>query len=103
MRETDAIVEHILDVFQESGVAQVSGYAPFRFVGRAAESVIVERQNGNEARIPLSILRRAVEAVRKDHSVYKGGPSRLREHGITHVTSPTWALIRLLPLSELTE
>lgn len=40
-------------------------------------------------------------AIRKDNSVYIGGPGRLREVGITHINSPTWALVRLVPLNKL--
>jgi hypothetical protein len=101
MRDADQVVEEIIGVLREKGLAQVPGYAPFRYLRRNGAAVFVERRNGNEAKILASVLRRAVEAVREDETIYVGGPSRLREYGITHVTSPTWALLRLLPLNAI--
>lgn len=101
MRSCDAVIEDIVHALREERVAQVPGYAAFRFLRLAGESILVERQNGNEARIPFSVIRQAIDAVRKDHTVYIGGPGRLRECGITHINSPTWALIRLLPLNKI--
>ncbi len=103
MRDLDAVIEDILRALRKERVAQVPGYAPFRYLRRAGESILLERQNGHETRVPSSVLRRAIEAVRKDHSIYIAGPGRLREYGITHVNSPTWALLRLVPLNKLIE
>jgi hypothetical protein len=102
-RSCDAVIEDILATLREHRIARVPGYAPFRYRGTAGASIRVERQNGNEARIPFSILARAIEAVRADPTVYLGGPARLREFGITHINSPTFALIRVLPLNKIIE
>jgi hypothetical protein len=103
MRSSNAVIEDIVRTLREVRVAQVLGYAAFRFLRRSGESLLVQRQNGNEARIPFSVIRKAIDAVREDHTLYIGGPGRLRECGITHVNSPTWALIRLLPLNRIIE
>lgn len=101
MRTTDVVVEDIVRAFRKERIAQVPGYAPFAWLRRTDEAILVERQNGKEARISFSVLRLAIEAVREDQTVYLGGPGRLRECGITHVNSPTWALLRLLPLNKI--
>jgi hypothetical protein len=41
--------------------------------------------------------------VRDDPTVYVGGPGRLREHDISHVGSPIWSMLRLLPLNAIVE
>lgn len=100
-RTLETVVSEIVQEFEARGIAQAPGYKAFRFVRTTPGSVIVLRENGNEAVVPRVDIERAIEHVRLDNSVYVDGPSRLREAGVTHVTSPTWALLRLLPLNGL--
>lgn len=97
---SDVVVDIVL-ALEKSNVAQVPGYKAFRFVRESPASVVLEREGGTEAIVPKSDLELAVESIRRDHSIYIEGPGRLRECGITHVTSPVWALVRMLPLNEL--
>jgi len=100
MRSDDAVIDDIIRTFEAKGMCS-SRHRNFRFLRRTSESVIVERENGNEVRIPFAVLRTAIDAIRSDHTIYSGGPNRLRECGITHINSPTWALVRLLTLDRL--
>lgn len=102
MPDQDAIINCIIDAVQQAGVAQVPGYVAFKFVCLSGTTVVLRRRNGKTVRIPLSTLRIAVSAVVEDPTVYSGGPSRLREFGITHINSPTWALLHMLPLVSFT-
>jgi len=100
-RPTTQVVEDIIRVAGIKGIAQVPGYKAFRFVRTTDGAVIVSRESGTEAVVPRSTLETAIEFVRENHNAYTGGPALLRQTGITHVTSPTWALIRLLSLHDL--
>ena len=101
MRNVDDVVQEVLGDFESAGYAEVPGYARFGFHKRTDSRVVVMRRNGNTAAVPNRILAKAIEAVRKDQSVYRDGPSRLREFGITHIESPTWAILHAVPLSKL--
>jgi hypothetical protein len=91
----------ILHSLERHQFAQVAGYNKFGFVKRGESHVVVSRENGKDTRIPFSKIAESVSAVRRDPKVYSEGPSRLRQHGITHITSPLWALLHLLTLEEL--
>lgn len=99
--DIDVLINQIIATLQETKVAQVPGYVRFKYDKITDSSIILIRENGNEAKIPFSTLYKAIEAVREDASVYNGGPNKLREHGITHINSPTWALLHLVPFNEL--
>ncbi len=89
--------------FKEKKIAQVEGYKRFEYVKETNNAVIVRRENGNEARVPKETLERAIEAVQNEPQVYNEGPSRLRNFGITYVTSPVWAILHIAKLSEYFE
>jgi TDG/mug DNA glycosylase family protein len=101
MRPVDEVVKEIVQRFKQRGVAQVPGYNAFGYVRETANAVIVSREAGKDTTIPFSKIATGVEAVRIDSSVYGGGPSTLRKHGMTHVNSPVWALLHMLSLEEL--
>jgi len=100
--QTSQIIRQIVKRFQQQGYAQVPGYNRFDYVGKGESYVIISRENGNDTKIPFSKLAESIEAVRKDFRVYSEGPSKLRQYGITHITSPLWALLHLCTLEELT-
>ena len=101
MRDHTAVIEDIVNVVSREGRAQVPGYVPFKFSGLAGHAIVLTRRNGNEVMVPYATLEKAISAVRTDQTVYLGGPNRLREFSITHINSPTWSLIRLLPFNKL--
>ncbi|MDD9858492.1 MAG: hypothetical protein OXU96_10700 [Gammaproteobacteria bacterium] len=103
-KDTELVVRAIRDAAREKIDIGVPDYAPFVCVDETENTVIIRRQNGNTVSIPDKTIIKAIEAVRCDHWVYCAGPGALREAaGITHVTSPTWALIRCVPLNALIE
>ena len=79
----------------------VPGRVRFKFVRETPRAIILERRNGKTATIGKAKLAAALEGVRADHRLYIGGPGALREVGITHINSPIYALLRLLPLNRL--
>ena len=100
MASSQALLQNILQTFRAKGYAQVPGYNKFGYIRETGNAVIVSREAGQDTRIPFDKIVEAIEAVRKDSKVYTEGPSALRAHGITHITSPLWALVNLLPQSE---
>ncbi len=82
---------------------QVEWYKRFGYVRETPNAVVVSRENGQPTPIPHTKIAQAVEAVRSDPTVYDAGPSFLRDHGITHLNSPLWALLHLLTPAELAE
>ncbi len=100
MRDISELVQLIKNRFESSGFAQVEGYYRFGFVRVTNVSIIVLREKGTEAKIPLTKIGVALTAVREDRAVYSNGPNSLRKYGVTHVNSPVWALIHLLSLDE---
>ena len=103
MKTTDELVRRIVEEFKAKGYAQVEGYYRFGFVEERLGAVVVSRQTGRDTTIRYRKIAEAVEAVRSEPAVYNAGPSSLRAHGIKFIDSPLWALLALLPLSELTE
>jgi len=99
-----AINEVVDDIFSAAETVKsfcVPGYTSFEFVSNATEQIRLRRAKGTETSVSRMKLYKAIEAIRSDHSRYIRGPSGLREVGITHVTPPVWALIRLVPLNDL--
>ena len=78
--------------------------ARFSYVEENDGTVVVTRHGtGKEAKIGKSQLAAAVRAIRGDQGLYVAGPGALQKLGITHVSSPIYALLRLLPLNKLIE
>ncbi|MDD9822462.1 MAG: hypothetical protein OXU98_06220 [Gammaproteobacteria bacterium] len=103
-KDTELVVRAIRDAAKEKIDIGVPGYAPFKYVDETGNAVIIRRQNGNTVSIPDKTITKAIDAIRNDNSVYCAGPGALRNAAdITHVTSPTWALIRCVPLNALIE
>jgi len=105
MKSIDEVTDKIFANTRELGeIRGAPGYKKFDYIRETSSAVLLRRENGNETRVSRSVLARAIEAVRRDHSLHGKGPKALREaSGITHVTSPTWALLRSVPLPCLTE
>jgi hypothetical protein len=103
MKPAKAVVEAVIAAAEAEGEFGVPGYVRFTYLKQTSSEVIVRRRNGNEARIPKATLAAALEGVRAKHALYIAGPDALREVGITHVNSPVFALLRLLPLNKLIE
>jgi hypothetical protein len=99
---TNELLINVIDKrFREKGFAQVSGYNKFVYVGKTDNYFIVGREKGTNAKISISKINAALEAVKIDHSVYSAGPNSLRRFGITHINSPIWAMLHLLTIDEI--
>ncbi|MEX2633677.1 MAG: hypothetical protein WD267_06565 [Balneolales bacterium] len=98
--ETLVILETILQIFREDGYTHVQGYNRFGYIKETNSSVIVSRQDGQDTSIAFDKIKLAIDAVKIDRSIYHNGPSSLRNFGITHINSPIWSLLRLVPLSD---
>lgn len=78
--------------------------ARFSYVEETAGTVIVTRHGtGKQATVGKQQIAGALKAVRGNHRLYVDGPGALQKVGISHVTSPIYALLRLLPLNKLIE
>jgi len=103
MASSSEILDRILNKFKEQGYSQVPGYYRFGYIRETNSAVIVSRETGQDTPIPKSKIEEAINAVKNDPSVYDSGPSNLRKHGITHINSPLWSLLHLVPLNEITD
>ena len=101
MRTPQQVREELINRFSHQKRAQVINYNSFGFIKTTDTAVYVTREKGKDTRIGYDDIETAVSAVRKDATVYKNGPGTLRDYGITHVTSPVWAIIHLMTLEEL--
>ena len=101
LNSTRAVAELIFARFETQGFSQVSGYNRFIFNGKKSNSVIVRRENGKDATIPITAIEKGISAVRTDPQVYDDGPNSLRKHGITHINSVIWSLLHLVTVDEI--
>jgi len=101
MSDYDDMVKLIIKRLRKRGFSQVSGYNRFRYMCETEKAIILLREKGTEARIPLAKIAAAIEAVRQEPAIYDKGPSALRKYGITHINSPLWSLLNLLSKAEL--
>ena len=97
---SEVLLQNVLQNFRTRGYAQVTGYNRFGYVSETGNAVVVSRESGTDTPIPFPKIIEAVEAAKRDPKVYTDGPSALRSHGITHITSPLGALLNLLPQSD---
>ena len=90
------ILGRILQRLIDTKKAQADGFKSFKLVHYNKSSIIILREKGTEAVIPFKKLLVGIEAFQSDPSLYDRGPSSLRPFGLTHITSPIYALLHLL-------
>ena len=100
MNDNYTILQKMLEVFRSNGFAQVKGYNRFGYLRETDTAVYVSRETGKDTRVPLDKILLGIEALQDDSNVYSAGPGSLRKYEITRITSPIWAMLHLLPLSE---
>ena len=103
MKDSNSIASELIRRLEARKFAQVDGYNKFGFVKKTSTYVVVSREAGQDTKIPGAKLAEAVEAVRCDHNVYSGGPSKLQKKGLTYISSPLWSILHLMTLAELIE
>lgn len=101
MREAEDIAIQLIERFQAAGKAQVEGYDAFEWASQTEKAIVIRRKNGQTARIPKETVVSAIALVRRSPEVYQRGPNQLQIHGVSHVSSPVWAILHLATLSEL--
>lgn len=97
LMDSRILLGRILQRFEDKGKAKVVGYNEFKYVRETESSVIVLRQNGSRTPIPHARILKGIEYYQKNSESYSMGPSALGKARLTHVTSPIFALLHLLP------
>lgn len=90
------LLGRILQRFEDRGVAGDGKLNSFKYIRETESSVIVQREKRTQAVVPHKKILYAIEYYKRNQSAYSKGPAELRKAGITHVTSPIYALIHLL-------
>jgi hypothetical protein len=96
--DSKIILGRILQRFIDTEIAQVAGYNQFGFIKLSKNSVVVSRER--DTIVPFSKIIIGIETYQKAPDLYEKGPTVLRAVGITHVTSPVFALLHLLLKSD---
>ena len=101
------IVEEIIERFGEEESAQ-GAINQFGFVSDDGENIIVSREQGQNTLISRNEILSAVQAVRGNHELYNGTVTEFRnvlveKYDINRrIYQSLYALIRILPLNEIT-
>ena len=94
--DSKILLGKILQRFYDRKAAQVEGYNSFGYLKETNQSVLVTRQAGADTVIPFEKIIKGIEAYKANPQLYDEGPTALRQFGITHMTSPIWAMLHLL-------
>lgn len=98
--DSKILLGKILQKFKAQKVAQVQGYKSFGYIRETENMVYVTREAGKDTAIPFEKIEVGIRAYKSNPKLYNEGPNKLRDYGITHVTSPIWSLLHLLDISE---
>jgi hypothetical protein len=94
--DSKILLGKILQRFKDKTVAQVDGYNSFGYIRETENSVFVTREAGEDTPIPFGKILTGIDAYKTNNSLFQTTPTALRDFGITHVTSPVFALLHLL-------
>lgn len=100
--ESQIILGRLLQRIIDQGYAQVKGYNRFEYIRHANKSITILRENGNEALVPFQKLLIGIQGYQNTPSDYHLSPTTLRSYGLTHITSPIFAILHLLDQSAYT-
>jgi len=98
--DSKIILGRLLQRFIDEKYAEQEGYNRFGFVQLKNSSVVVSRENGADTPVQFAKIIKGIEAYQQRPELYELGPTALRAVGITHVTSPVFALLHLLQKSD---
>jgi Na+-transporting NADH:ubiquinone oxidoreductase subunit NqrE len=93
---SEIILKNIIAKFKEQGYAQVDGYNKFGYIRATDFTVTVSRQRGKDTPVSYKMLLIAIDGIKAKPELYGATPTHFRALGITHVTSPVFALVHLL-------
>lgn len=94
--DSKILLGKILQRFKDTNKAQVEGYNAFGYIRETRNAVFVTRENGEDTPIPFEKILKGIDAYKSNSSLYQTTPTALRDVGITHLTSPVYALLHLL-------
>ncbi len=100
MNKSEELLNKILKRFKEKGFAQEKGYKSFGYIRETPNSVYVSREDGEDTPVTHKRLLMGINAYMQNPGLYNEGPAALRRFKITHVTSPIFALLHLIPKEE---
>ncbi len=100
MKNASQVADEIIAKFAKQGTAKGKRIY-FGYVRQVSHGVIVSRERGQDYMVHKDYIIKAVEAVRKEPSIYEAGPTRLHPYIDRWIYSPLWALLRLMTLEEL--
>lgn len=98
--DSKILLGKILQKFKDEQNSQVVNYKAFGYIKETDNAVFVTREAGEDTRLPFEKILIAIDAFKDDPELYDKGPSALRDYGITHINSPIWSILHLLPKSE---
>jgi hypothetical protein len=94
--DSKIILGRIIQRLVDQSYSQVEGYNRFDLVEVKSTSILVLRENGKNATIPLNKILIGIEAYQHNVEKYDKGPTELRTVGLTHITSPIFSMLHLL-------
>lgn len=94
--DSKILLGKILQRFKDKGTSNVKGYNHFGYIRETENAIVVTREKGKDTSIPFAKLLLGIEAYKENPSLYKSTPTDLRKFGLTHITSPIFALLHLL-------
>jgi hypothetical protein len=100
--QPEIILGRLLQRFIDQKSSQFLDYNRFVFLRFDKTKVYVGRENGADTPIPFAKILRAINAYQTNPDWYDEGPVKLREAGITHITSPVHSLLHLLAKQDYT-
>lgn len=98
--ESKVILGRIIQKLIDQGYAQVEGYNRFGFIEIKGVTIWISREKGKDTPVPFAKIIDGIEAYKSNLELYDQGTNPLRDFGITHVTSPVFALLHLLKKSD---
>lgn len=87
----------ILQRLEDQGYAKVSGYNTFKLIKETDSSVTLLREKGTDTMIPFKKILAGIDYYKANSAAYDKGPTELRKVPITHITSPIFTLLHLIP------
>lgn len=94
--DSKILLGKILQRFKDKAIAKVEGYNSFGYIRETENSVLITRETGEDTPVPFDKILNGIDAYKANSSLFQTTPTALREFGITHVTSPVFALLHLL-------
>jgi hypothetical protein len=94
--DSKILLGKILQRFEDKGYAKVAELNRFVRVEESNSQLMILRENNNTTRVDFKKIVIGIEFYQRNPEAYDKGPKALRDAGLTHVTSPIFALLHLL-------